>query len=87
MSVVSKADLTAPKSDFRSSPNNGHHASERPLPKSAKKRLMQQQTATIPDPLFRRRNRGKNRACNGYASVLARSFGSMLTDLRHGTEA
>jgi hypothetical protein len=33
--VGSKAVLTAPKSDFRSSPNNGHHASERPLPKSA----------------------------------------------------
>src|SRR6266403_4621596 len=31
----SKAALTAPKSDFRSSPNNGHHASARPLPKSA----------------------------------------------------
>jgi len=35
--VGSKAVLTAPKSDFRSSPNNGHHASERPLPKGAKR--------------------------------------------------
>ncbi len=30
-----KLPLTAPKSDFRSSRNNGHHPSERSLPKSA----------------------------------------------------
>jgi hypothetical protein len=35
MSGGPKAVLTAPKTDFRSSPNNGHHASERSLPKSA----------------------------------------------------
>ena len=29
----------------------------------------------------------EKRACKGYASALARSFGSMLTDLRHGTES
>src|ERR1700682_4098134 len=44
----------------------------------------QQQTATILDPLLRRRAK---RACKGYASALARSFGSMFTDLRRGTES
>jgi hypothetical protein len=34
----SKAVLTAPKTDFRYSPNNGHHSSKRPLPKSANRR-------------------------------------------------
>ena len=29
----------------------------------------------------------EKRACKGYASALARSFGSMFTDLRHGTES
>jgi len=29
----------------------------------------------------------EKRACKGYAAALARSFGSMFTDLRHGTES
>src|SRR3982751_2902318 len=37
-----KSGPERPQSDFRSSPNKGHHASERPLPKSATTGLMRQ---------------------------------------------
>jgi hypothetical protein len=37
VAVGSKAVLTAPKTDFRSSPNNRHYGSEPPLPKTCTK--------------------------------------------------
>jgi hypothetical protein len=61
----------------------GRHVSKR-----AKKRLMHSsKRGNDSRPIVAPTKSTAKRTCKGYASALARSFGSMFTDLSHGTES